>query len=367
LDNSLIERIHRSAGKFNIVVAGGGASAISQLLEVPGASNTLLSAYIPYHEHELRNYLGGEPEQACSSKTARALAMVAWRRARQIEKEVPVFGVACTAALATNRDRRGDDRCYIAIQSLDSTLVTEVTFDKSGRTRAEEEELCTQMLLGIIAEVLDIKSNYLDAFRNTDVISTSKIAALKSWQSLMQGSLMQRDKTSGASSPNLVFPGAFNPMHRGHVNMLHYAEKSTGEKATLEISIFNVDKPPLDYMEMESRQAGSQEWPLIFTNAPTFIEKCRLFPGAIFIVGTDTLIRIADKKYYDGSEEKCSNALSEIKALGNRFLVFSRHTAGTFVTLADLEIPAILSQLCTSVDENEFREDVSSTELRDDP
>ena len=117
---------------------------------------------------------------------------------------------------------------------------------------------------------------------------------------------------------------------------------------------------------MESRQAGSQEWPLIFTNAPTFIEKCRLFPGALFIVGTDTLIRIADKKYYGGSEEKCDKALSEKEALGNRFLVFSRHSAGAFVTLADLEIPAILSQLCTSVDENEFREDVSSTELREE-
>ena len=371
MDNSLIEQVHQRAGKFNIVVTGGGASAISRLLEVPGASNTLLSAFVPYHEHALRNYLGGQPEQACSSKTARALAMVAWRQARKIEKAVPVFGVACTAALATNRDRRGDDRCYIAVQSLDSALVTEVTFDKSGRTRAEEEELCSEMLLGVIAEMLDIKSNHLDAFRNTDVISTSKTVAFKSWRALMQGDERNSahhdtvdHKSAKFSSPTLVFPGAFNPMHRGHVNMLHYAEKNTGEKAILEISIFNVDKPPLDYMEMGSRQAGSQEWPLIFTNAPTFIEKCRLFPGAIFIVGTDTLTRIADKKYYDGSEEKCGRALSEIIALGNRFLVFGRHSAGTFVTLADLEIPLILSQLCTSVDENEFREDISSTELR---
>jgi len=369
-----MEQVHQRAGKFNIVVTGGGASAISRLLEVPGASNSLLSAFIPYHEHELRNYLGGQPDQACSSKTARALAMVAWRRARQIEKEVPVFGVACTAALATNRDRRGDDRFYIAAQSLDSTLVTKVTFDKSGRTRAEEESLCSQMLLGVIAEMLDIKSNHLDAFRDTDVISTSKIVALKSWRALMQGDERESahhdtvgHKSAKFSSPTLVFPGAFNPMHRGHVNMLHYAEKSTGEKATLEISIFNVDKPPLDYIEMESRRAGSLEWPLIFTNAPTFIEKCRLFPGALFIVGTDTLIRIADKKYYDGSEEKRSEALNEIKALGNRFLVFSRRSAGTFVTLADLEIPLILSQLCTSVSEKEFREDVSSTEMRAEP
>lgn len=374
LDNSLVEQIHQRTGKIIIVVTGGGASAITRLLAVPGASNTLISAFIPYHQAELSTYLGAEPEQACSSNTARALAMVAWQRARQVEKSAPVFGVGCTAALATNRDRRGDDRCYIAIQSLDSTFVAEVTFDKAGRDRPEEEQLCSELLLGVIARTLGIDNDYLDPFRKTDVVSTSKTTAKKSWQTLLEGD--KRDTLDrynrnppdqavlATNSPTLIFPGAFNPLHKGHTAMLRYAEKRSGEKASLEISIFNVDKPPLDYMEMEMRQAGSKEWPLIFTNAPTFIEKCRLFPGTTFIVGSDTLIRIADKKYYDGNNDKCIDALNEINSLGNRFLVFGRQSSGRFVTLSDLDIPALLAQLCTSVDESEFREDVSSTEIR---
>ena len=118
-------------------------------------------------------------------------------------------------------------------------------------------------------------------------------------------------------------------MHNGHVKMAEYAEKLTGEKVTLEISIFNVDKPPLDFIEMQSRYDALQEepsavlnkWSLVFSNAPTFVEKCRLFPGATFIVGIDTLKRIVEMKYYDSSKDKRDRALQEIVNLGNRFIV----------------------------------------------
>lgn len=361
LDNEFIRQIHQQDGKFILAITGGGASAITKLLAVPGASNTLLSAHIPYHDKELARYLGEKPQSACSSRTARALAMVSWQRARKLKQTVPVYGVGCTAALATNRQRRGDDRCLVAIQSAESTMEIGVTFDKSDRDRLEQESLCSTLILGLIAAALDINIDFLAAFHPNDVITRDQMKAEASWQALMTGDT----KLIGAHNPPaLVFPGAFNPMHQGHVKMTEYAEKLTGEKLTLEISIFNVDKPPLDFIEMRSRRDALQNWPLVFSNAPTFVEKCRLFPGTTFVVGVDTLQRIVELKYYDSNINTRDRALQEIDHLGNRFIVFGRQTGEGFTTLDDLDLPASLSSSCVGVTGEDFREDISSTEKR---
>ena len=60
-----------------------------------------------------------------------------------------------------------------------------------------------------------------------------------------------------------------------------------------EISIENVDKPPLDYTEMQLRaeQFRAAMLPLWLRGAPTFDEKSRLFPAQHLLVGVDTLER----------------------------------------------------------------------------
>ena len=37
------------------------------------------------------------------------------------------------------------------------------------------------------------------------------------------------------STPELIFPGSFNPLHDGHLRMRELAEKKTGMRATFEI------------------------------------------------------------------------------------------------------------------------------------
>ena len=43
-----IRSIHDGPFKLVFVSSGGGSSAISDLLKVPGASQTILESYIPY-------------------------------------------------------------------------------------------------------------------------------------------------------------------------------------------------------------------------------------------------------------------------------------------------------------------------------
>jgi hypothetical protein len=57
-------------------------------------------------------------------------------------------------------------------------------------------------------------------------------------------------------------------------------------------------------------------------------------------------------------------ALAEMLAAGTRFLVAGREDQGAFKTLSDVPIPEGLEGLFQGIPEGQFREDISSTQLR---
>ena len=147
--------------------------------------------------------------------------------------------------------------------------------------------------------------------------------------------------------------------------MAQLAAERTGKPVAYEISVTNVDKPPLDYLEMQARASQfSLREILYFTRAPRFTEKARIFPAATFVVGADTLARIAEPRYYRDTVAR-DTAIDEFAAHAIRFLVFGRTEQNRFVTLDDLELPPPLRDLCDGVGADEFREDVSSTAIRE--
>ncbi len=147
--------------------------------------------------------------------------------------------------------------------------------------------------------------------------------------------------------------------------MAQIAAESLKRPVAIEISILNVDKPPLDYFEINRRLSQfPPEQPVILSRAATFDEKSRLFPGATFIVGSDTLRRIALPGYYAGDKAACFSALQRIANRGCKFLVFGRDMGTGFVRLADLDLPDILRNISREVPPEVFREDISSTSLR---
>ena len=162
---------------------------------------------------------------------------------------------------------------------------------------------------------------------------------------------------------NAVLPGAFNPLHHGHRAMRADAAQRLATDVGYELSIANVDKPPLDYIELSRRLAQFAEQDLVVTNAPTFLAKARALGGGTFVIGVDTLSRIAEPRYY-GGEAARQQALAEMQALGCRFLVYGRCLQGVFKTAAQLALPDELAAMCGNVPESEFRVDASSTAIR---
>ena len=389
----LVQQIHDSPTRIVLAASGGGSRAIADLLEVPGGSRTLLEAVVPYSAPALVAWLGGSPDEFCSAATARAMAVVAFQRARhycrrrllspnedfcvssedrRLESPPTVAGVACTASLATDRPKRGEYRVHVALQTATMTAAWHLQLHKDRRTRAEEERLAGRLVLNVVAEACCVAQRlHLDLLEGEQV-EQSRTEAPPAWQDLLLGKVESVLSASNPQSliPNppsarLLFPGAFNPLHAGHRRMMEIAQEMLRQPAAVEISIENVDKPPLDYMEIKHRLGQfPPEQTVYLTRAATFEEKSRLFAGATFIVGVDTLRRIAAPQYYGDNVSACECAIHRIADRGCRFLVFGRDQGDGFVRLGDIDLPERLRALCREVPPEIFREDVSSTALR---
>jgi hypothetical protein len=386
--DQLVQRIHDTPVRVVLAVTGGGSGAISDLLDVPGASRTLLEAVVPYSPAAMTEWLGGRPDQFCSEPTARAMAMAAYLRAcRYREQEgdstagqgssgtqatpspYPVAGVACTASLASDRPKRGPHRVHAALQTATATVSRSLELVKGRRTRGEEERVAASLVLNAVAEACGLDERLDLGLLAEERLDESQVVAPRSWQELLAGRV-EMVEVGGRSEPadrasRAVFPGAFHPLHAGHRRMAEIAAAELGVPVELEISIINVDKPPLDFIEIEDRVSQFPPQQVVWlTRAATFEEKSARFPGVTFVVGVDTMLRIADPRYHGGATAAWQAAMERIAARGCRFLVFGRERQGRFVGLEDLDLPASLRILCRGIPAATFREDISSTTLR---
>ena len=347
-------------------VTGGGSLLLADLLTVPGASATVLDARVPYANTALAEFIGAVPEQACSIDTACNLAMAAFQRARTLAADDPQhrFGFGCTASLATKTPKRGEHRAHIALQTLFETRTWSITFAKGLRDRLAEERLLSDIALTAFADTFGLNAAPNLDLRDGEAIDGDRATAPPEWGEVLLGHI-RATPVHEPATPTVLFPGAFNPLHDGHLAMAHHAQRVFDAPVAFEICANNVDKPQLNYIALRHRVSQFDDaTPVWITNTATFVEKARCFPGVRFVVGVDTVSRIGLAKYYGNDPVRLSSAVGEIGDLGCRFLVFGRTVDGAFKGLDDLDLPAALRSLCTAVPEADFRQDISSSALR---
>ena len=366
----VIRRIHSGPAQAVVVVTGGGAQAITWLLTVPGASRTVLETLVPYSERSLERFLGERPSGIAYSETAETMARRAYRRAVELaDANVPVVGIGCTAAIATDRRKRGAHRAHVARCTADSTVTYSLEFKKGLRDREGEDTLASMLIVRALAEASGIPVDFalpLDAAEHIDVqgsgdpIDLLVAGAIDSVLVGADGTITANGRPRGA-----VLSGSFDPLHVGHRDLASVASETLEMPVTLEMSVANVDKPTLTaptVRERISQFAGTYD--VVLTKVPTFAEKSRVLPGCCFVIGYDTMKRLVAPKYYGGSERNMMSALATIAESNGRFLVAGRLVDGVFRTLSDVKVPSQFRSMFESIPESSFRQDISSTDLR---
>ena len=366
-----IEQIHGTPHKTVLAVSGAGTQAVAWLLGVSGASRTILEVVVPYGRLSMQAFLGFEPEQSASADTAMAMAKQAYRRAReQREDDSPaVLGLACAAAIATDRYRRGDHRAFVAAHDANITAIWSLTFDKGLRDRAGEEDVVSRLILRALSEFSGLEPEIELGLTASDTLEVERTARPAPLEQLLAGEaawVVCRPEGMEAEGevPPVLLPGSFNPLHIGHREMIAVATRSTGLSGAFELSVTNVDKPPLETEEIERRLSQFEPSDtVVLTRAETFQKKAKLFPQRTFLLGWDTAVRLVAPRYY-GGDAAMMLALAEMMAGGARFLVAGRADGDAFRTLSDVAVPAGFALMFTGLTEDEFRRDISSTELR---
>ena len=195
----LISALHASGCKAALAITGGGSGAVGEVLRVPGGSRLLIEAQVPYDALALATFLGFAPAQACSSDTAIAMARTARARAARLVPSTEVgagtdlVGLGATAALMSDRPRKGEHRFHIAFANAAGIAHCTCVMAKGRRDRAAEEDLVSRAVVLWLARACEIAApsprSLLDADEHYAETVVAPGAAVDTIDQLLAGEL----------------------------------------------------------------------------------------------------------------------------------------------------------------------------------
>lgn len=341
-----------------VAATGAGAGIQRAIWEVPGVSRFFVGAAFPYDALETERFLGFRPERFCDETAAIELATAAFVRAAAAGEGTAV-GVGLTAAVASTTSRRGGHRAHAAwIGDAGAAVATIVLPDELGDdARVRHGAVCDALGLAALADAFGASVGEV-VFTRCDARARELLFARPLFR--RSGG---RAPTSDLPSEVVLFPGAFNPPHEGHLGGARWVEREAGRPVVFAITVDPPHKAPLGTADVLRRAAWLRGHDVLFTQGdPLYLDKARRFPGAGFVVGADALVRMLDPKW--GPDVPA--VVAELGALGARLHVIPRMIEGALVTLEDLRAREDVGDAVRGLDavHVEGRWDVSSTELR---
>ena len=359
-----------------VLELAGGAQALAWLHAVGGSSRTVLEATDRYSAASLAGLLGGAPAKAVTRDVAGAMASAARRRARELAAPgTPVVGAACTAALASDRPRRGAHHAVVAVADALGTAICELELAKGTRRRRQEEAAVSLLLLAELAAACGVAVPELAAAPAPGDVTQREFRPELRFAAVGSGAAdwLLLDAAGCVVEQGVpwdrvaLLSGSYHPLHAGHLALAEAAAALLQCRVVFELTLVNADKAAIGLPEAQRRAAQfAGRAPLLLSREPLFAAKAALFPGAVFVVGVDTAARLVDRRFYGDSAAAMQRALADVARCGCSFLVAGRRVEDRYRTLVDVDLPLppALRALFRELPEDSFRYDISSTEIR---
>lgn len=366
--NSLITTIHAQHRPTIFTFAGAGSQALWLLHSIAGSSRTIVEAIDTYSPASMQSLIGYMPARFVSQHTAIDMAKSAYIRAIDLGYANQPIGLACTATIATDRIKKGEHGCWIAVCDGQSVHSYGLILQKGLRDRIGEEALISEAIIRVLAYHVDVESTIDLTLAPDEQLDAHHSIFDDALSQLLVGhhTIIEYAHTSFAPrtiTNATILSGSFNPLHDGHRALLHTAIQVTNKPGFFELSVTNVDKPTIPYQIVRQRATQFTTPSLILTRAPRFIDKAQLMPGSTFVLGYDTAIRLLDRKYYVNGN--IDDMFHQIADTGCSFLVAGRRMEGQPFQLFDVKsVPAHWRHLFVTLDESTFRYDISSSQIR---
>ncbi|KAG5005333.1 hypothetical protein JHK86_029472 [Glycine max] len=159
-------------------------------------------------------------------------------------------------------------------------------------------------------------------------------------------------------------PGSFHPLHDGHLKLMevatriHLSSICGDGYPCFEISAVNADKPPLSVSQIKDRIKQFEKVGEVATSVLQNVKQLNPW----FLLDHVTVPH--HPKYYDGDYNMMLKILVGCKETGCTFLVGGRNVDGAFKVLDDIDVPEELKGMVVSIQAEQFRMDISSTEIR---